>query len=79
MKRIFVNGNYVIIDDNATVTPFAKKVCYYDEVESGVLIFVGSKTVLIETDDIPNWFDESMRTAFTFETLVEFLRLNTGI
>ena len=80
MKKLYVSGNYVIADNNGTLSEYPLSKSVYTKVETGYLIkeTIDSGQLLIQTADIPNWYDESGSVAFSEATLIDFLRTNTG-
>lgn len=85
-NKIYSVGNYVIGEDDrgasTKVLSFAKRSSEYfvtsDPDGYGVKEANQSTELVIDTTDIPNWFDEAGVVAYTEATLLTFLRENTA-
>ena len=82
MNKLYVSGNYVIAEDSRGVHEYPLSRSVYSLVANpaGYVIKeqIDTGELVIRTADIGNWFDEFGEKAFTEETLVKFLRNNTG-
>jgi hypothetical protein len=84
MNKLYIEGNYLIIEDTrvgTVVSNFVIKQSTYSLVDdpAGYIInTVGRDGIVILTADIGTWFDEAGVVPFTEATLIAFLRLNTG-
>ena len=82
MKKIYKSGNYVIVENGDNVFEYAIGKTVYNLDNSVYYIIeqsgqgIGKTGIVIS--DITNWYDEAGSTAYTEETLVSFLRTNTG-
>tara|TARA_R110000772_G_scaffold260853_1_gene379080 strand:+ start:219 stop:470 length:252 start_codon:yes stop_codon:yes gene_type:complete len=81
MNKLYIEGNYLIIDEAGLVRNFPIKSSSYSLVSDpdGYSIdSYGRDSIVILTADIFKWFDEAGAIAFTEASLIVFLRLNTG-
>jgi hypothetical protein len=84
MNKLYIEGNYLIIEDTragTVVSNFVIKQSSYSLVAdpAGYSIDTfGRDSIIILTADIGTWFDEAGVVPFTEATLITFLRLNTG-
>jgi hypothetical protein len=79
MKKIYNDGNYVIIDDGLNIYEYTKNSFYSKR--SGNYIIKDNNLGLeytILTSDIPNWYDKDGLVAYTESTLLTFLKSYTG-
>ncbi len=82
-KSILVSGNYIVLDDEGVdgllVFPFSS---IYSETENSFTIRVEprSKIKEIHFSDVGDWYTDSVgTTAYTEQSLREFLQANTGL
>ena len=78
MKKIYISENYLIIDNDGDFTEFPLSGSVYASTGTGYAIKRASQQYIIETDDIPNWYDFKGVTAYTELTFLSLLRINTG-
>lgn len=81
MKKIYVAGNYLIVDNDGDITSFSTNNSEYSQLTSSFKIVskVGTNLeVLIPFSDISNWVEEDEITPFTQESLKILLQNNTG-
>ena len=80
MKRIFVSGNYIIVDKNGNVTPYPMNSSEYNEYSDHLTLIKhpNINTTEFHFDSIGTWFDEAGAVAFTVNSLKTFLRENTS-
>lgn len=81
MKKLYISGNYLIVDDGAgTVKEFALGHVTYEETNENFVLNQKStedyKAIL--KSDIANWYDEPGTTPFSEATARTLFRENTG-
>lgn len=84
MNKLYIEGNYLIIEDTRTGTVVSNFIALSStyslvvEPDGYIINTVGRDGIVILTADIGTWFDEAGVVPFTEATLITFLRLNTG-
>lgn len=81
MNKLFIEGNYLIIDRDGEVANFSIKSTDYSlaiEPDGYVIKTAGKDPITILSTDIDTWYDEDGLVQFTEASLIVFLRLNTG-
>jgi hypothetical protein len=83
MNKLYIDNNYIVaeITGDGAITIHMKILgsLYTRETTPDQYSIVSQTGSLdIEVIDIPNWYDETGTVAYTEETLVTFLRTNTG-
>lgn len=78
-KTLFVDGNYVIADNNGTIGEYAINHCVYTEENDTFIVKerIDNGTLKIATADAGTWVDGEA-TPYTEETMRSFFRENTG-
>jgi hypothetical protein len=83
MDKLYLQGNYIVIEQGAETFVFSKYFCTYYETSLNVLIQGNLSAPTLRTcsiliADIPNYYDETGLIAYTVDTFKDFLRQNTG-
>ena len=79
MNKIFTSSNYVIVENNSNNPPYSRGGCTYNEIDDVFTISQNfRRTTTIPFSEVPTYFNEAGDTAYTVETLRDFLRENTG-
>ena len=80
MNKIYLSGNYVIVEKDGNVYEYPRTLSVYTLEGSNYLIKerIDDGQLVIPIADIGTYFDEAGAVAYTEATLVTFLRENTG-
>ena len=81
MKKIYISGNYIIVDNGAgDLIEFPVNNTFYKYRNDVFTIeeTLGGDRVIIPLTDVVNWFDEAGLIAYSFNSLTIFLRENTS-
>ena len=82
MNRIYVSGNYIVVETNGLTFQYAcsRTVYNYANTQAAYIISEGQGggEMSILASDIVNWYTEEGDKAYDETTFVSFLRLNTG-
>lgn len=79
MKKIYISGNYIVVDNNGRISEYAKSRSFYT-LDSGTFILSedGGGRISIPSSEANTWFDKAGEVAFDATTLAQFLKLNTA-
>ena len=79
--NIYSSGNYIVISDGRTTTIFSKKFSIYQEKETEFVIydFLNNKYKLLLSNIERGLYVNEQNTAYNITTMIEFLRINTGV
>lgn len=83
MDKIYLQGNYIIVEQSGETFVYSKNFCTYYETATTILIQQNLSSPVLRTCaipivDIPNYYDQTGVTPYTTTTLKDFLRSNTG-
>ena len=83
MDKIYLKGNYIVIEESGFTYVFPKYFTWYFENHDNLIIncqfnSLPNKSHVIEIANIGNYYDESGLVAYTYSTLTESLRNNSG-
>ena len=81
MKKLFLKDNYIVYDNGVQEYEYSKSHSVYNLENSIFTIInsIGNGRFIIRVDEVPTVFDEAGTTAFTFASMLDFLRKNTGV
>jgi len=79
MKKIFVSGNYIIADNDGTISEYAQNRTSYTETATEIILNEerGGRLIILKADS-GTWFDSPGTTAYTTATLIQFFRNSSG-
>ena len=78
MAKIYVSGNYLIVDSPDGLTEFAKKITTYNIIGTNISIKQNDLKINIPLSEVATYTNEAGSTPYTVATLTTFLRTNTG-
>lgn len=78
MAKIYVSGNYLIVDSPDGLTEFACKQAVYNITGKNISIKQDNLKINIPLSEVANYTNEAGNTPYTIATLTTFLRANTG-
>jgi len=83
MDKIYLQGNYIIVEQSGETFVYSKNFCTYYETATTILIQQNLSSPVLRTCaipivDIPNYYDQTGVTPYTTTTLKDFLRTNSG-
>jgi len=83
MDKIYLQGNYIVVEQGTETFVFSKYFCTYYETATNLLIQGNLsaptlRTCSIPIIDIPNYYDETGLIPYDADSLKDFLRVNSG-
>lgn len=83
MDKLYLQGNYIVIEQSGETFVYSKNFCTYYETALSIMIQQNLQSPVLRTcaiaiTDIPNYYDEAGVVAYTVDTFKDFLRINTG-